>query len=204
MKNVNLTKDQLAKAFEDIKKACLRQVLNESGKPDRINGIQILRYYFNKSDPLIDINTPIPHCGGWTPLFFTTWLGHAEETSELLLLGASLDSTIGEEGVKPIHFAAATGKSNIIQNFLNNGTNVDSQSKSLITPLMHAAEGGHFDAVQVLMGSNPNIKLKDIHQEDCLIYASRGNNSNIAKYIQYKYMSKNLDNINKYSKSSKI
>ncbi len=67
-----------------------------------------------------------------------------------------------------------------------------------------ASEGGHFEVVQILMNKNPNIKLKDIHNYDCLAYANKNNNGNIVRFIQYSYMSKSLESKSKGSKTSKI
>lgn len=204
MKNVKLTKEKADEAYELIKKACLRQILNEQGKTDYKKSIQVFRQYFNPENPILDINAPIPGANGWNPLFFTTWLGNTEETKELLKLGADPEISIGEEKIKPIHFSAANGKALITQYFLNNGVGVDTQSKSLVTPLMRASEGGHFDVVQILMHKNPDIKLKDIHNDDCLAYANKNNNSNIARFIQYTYMNKSLGSKSNGSKASKI
>lgn len=204
MKNVKLTKDQEKEAYVNIQKACLRKFLNAQNKEDYRKGIQVLQYYFNPENPILDINAEIPGQNGWTPLCVTTWFGYNEETKELLKLGANPNISIGYENIKPIHLSAANGKALITQYYLSKGVYVDSQSKSLVTPLMRASEGGYFDVVQILMNKQPDIKLKDIHNDDCLAYANKNNNTNIVRFIQYTYMNNSIGSKSKGSKVTKI
>ncbi|KAG4078709.1 hypothetical protein HA402_015299 [Bradysia odoriphaga] len=65
------------------------------------------------------------------------------------------------EGNTPLHFAAATGQSDIITMLVNRNSLIDAKNSLGITPLMKAAIQGHTDSAKRLMLANASPSLKD-------------------------------------------
>ena len=95
--------------------------------------------------------------------------------SLLLIFSLSFLSSVAVAG--PIHDAAARGNLSKIQNLMNKGVNVDSESRDNYTPLQIASGHGHLKIVKFLIANGAKVNaarstfpLKVIYiaaQEDC-------------------------------------
>ena len=204
---VNLSKQETEKAYQEIVQACM---IYKDIRPDGTSianhkkGCDILIKYFGGSNPLFDVNEPIPGQFGWTPLLFATYSKATEEVKCLLGLGAKHDYAEPSSGKKPIHLAAAHSKAILCHIFLENGEDVNVLTTKKQTPLMFAAESGALDVAKILMRKEPNVLLLDLDGQSYIDYANKNNNKPIISYIQYSTLRKDNQKLNKKNSFTKI
>lgn len=87
----------------------------------------------------------------------------------LLDAGANIHAIDGLQ-VNPVHYAATSGFTDIVERLLNEGIEVDIRNVWEKTPLMHAAEKNRVDTMRFLVDRGADINAQD--RDDCSILAS--------------------------------
>lgn len=87
-----------------------------------------------------------------------------------------------------LHIAAENGLSKGVKVLLENGADVDLESKSGNTPLLIAAENGHSEAIEILLerGANINLNLVDKNRYTPLIIATQNGHLESMKVLLMK------------------
>ena len=84
-------------------------------------------------------------------------IGNIEECKELLIHKGAWINNIDTAGYLPIHYACANGNYDIVQLFLENGSDYSS-FLSGHSPIVIAASHGHIDIIELLLHYNANIE----------------------------------------------
>ena len=84
-------------------------------------------------------------------------IGNIEECKELILHKGAWINNIDTAGYLPIHYACANGNYDIVQLFLENGSDYSS-FLSGHSPIVIAASHGHIDIIELLLHYNANIE----------------------------------------------
>jgi ankyrin repeat protein len=87
---------------------------------------------------------------GVTPLLAALMQDQTDAARLLLSMGASFAVREHQEGLSPLHVAAARGNKNLVELLLNCGANADARSVSGATPADAAAAGGHTEIAESL------------------------------------------------------
>jgi len=90
------------------------------------------------------------------------------------LLHADDEVIVDEQGLSPLHVAAARGETAAVAQLLAARARLNGRSKSGDTPLMLAAAAGHTEAVAVLLAHSPELDVQNSAGDTALIAASRG------------------------------
>ena len=89
----------------------------------------------------------------------------------LLQNGANIFAT-SSYGATALHFAAQSGKAELVQMLINNGAHVEiKERKNGMTPLLWACQNGHTDVVNILVQFGSNIKTTGYHEYTALHFA---------------------------------
>lgn len=184
---------EIMKMYQEIMKACQRQITNKNNEPSHELGVAVFRKYFGGSNPVLDINEPIKGQKGFTPLAFAAYFKKDIEIKALLELGAKPNIEIQEEKITAMHISSTQGSPFACKLFLDAGHQVDHQSTLLNTPMMRACEGGHMEVVSLFASKNANIRLKNKDGKDCIEIAKENLNFNIARFLDYTYLNKTLN-----------
>ena len=113
--------------------------------------------------------------------------GHCAATATLLQAGADIHSTVGKDGLSPLHRGI---KKNVnletIKILLQHGANVLAVTKSsaMTTPMLLAAERGRLDIIQALLLANSKcLGQQDKMGESVLMKAAQENDTTLCKYL---------------------
>lgn len=181
---VKLTSSEL----EDLKLAVI-------GQPDINSALSTLKKYYDKNNPLVDINKPFPDLGSFTPLYMATWQGSTKVIEFLLRNRADPNFTMDNLTI-PIHSAARHDNATNVFYLLSAGAEVDKESQTGQTALMHACEMGHQEVVRFLLnntlGIHPDIMKKCNQQKTCMDYALEKGHYETIRLIEYTKLKKNL------------
>ncbi|KAG0497757.1 hypothetical protein HPP92_002154 [Vanilla planifolia] len=103
-------------------------------------------------------NSLCPAAGGGERLVSAARDGNATEVAALLERNPSLArySTFAAQN-SPLHFAAAKGRTEVVERLLAKGADVNSRNYSGLTPLMQACRHGHWEVVQTLLLFRCNV-----------------------------------------------
>ena len=115
-------------------------------------------------------------------LFRAVFLGRKE-----VLSNEGIPASLIEEkdifGNTPIHYAAAFGKTKILNLLLSQGANVNAKNKNRMTPLLLASAAGRDDIVKLLLQSEADVNAKDHEKRTALHYASYGRHDTIVELL---------------------
>lgn len=119
-------------------------------------------------------------------LLYTAACRKDEKFVKMLLENPGIDPNGGERGRSPLHIAASTGSTSIVQQLLATGrVDVNYQHPlTLSSPLHQAAEGGHIHCVKALLEDGKvDQDLKDSDIRTPLSYAAEKGHTDIVKLL---------------------
>ncbi|XP_067667712.1 ankyrin repeat domain-containing protein 50-like [Haliotis asinina] len=133
-------------------------------------------------------------CKEWksrTPVLLAAGQGHTDIVHLLVSNGASV-SVVDDFGFNLLHSVCQGGDVALVKYVLSLHKH-DINGKVLCggTPLMLAAENGHRNVVELLVGQGANVSLHDNKGNNVLHFACRGGDVEVVKYI----LSENMVNI---------
>jgi len=88
---------------------------------------------------------------------------------------------VNRPGWTPLHYAAAIGRNDIVQQLLDRFAYIDAESPNKTTPLMMAARGGHILTVKLLLDEGADETLKNDAGMTAIDFAARHNHKDIAE-----------------------
>ena len=96
-----------------------------------------------------------------------------------------LASTRDASGCLPLHLAAKTGNvEQILACLHNNAEDINATSNVGATPLVYAAQGGHLEAVRLLLQRGANRHVKTRKEKTALMVATEKRHSAVAQLLQ--------------------
>lgn len=108
---------------------------------------------------------------GITPLLWAVSRG-SDKTCEILIkhkADVNCDSIYGGT----LEFAAMTNNPKVVKLLLDNGARFSEKRSDKITAIMGAADGGHVEALRLLLERKPNVNAADIYGMTALSHAAR-------------------------------
>lgn len=125
---------------------------------------------------------------GNTALHYAAESGDAPTVRKLLQRGArSVQGARGGHGETALHYAAMQGHDNIIGMLLTSaireGSSVDARDTCNMTPLHHAAAGGHLHITRELLRSGADVNLQDDFGQTALHHAMEQDHREVAKEL---------------------
>ena len=103
--------------------------------------------------------------------------------SELLKIGCE-PNVEDNEGHTPLHYATLYRNCKIVKALLENGANVNCQSKDgLLTPLHYAAEDGDLEIAELLLQHNADVDIVDFMKWSALFLAVSNHKSQIVEIL---------------------
>jgi uncharacterized protein len=101
-----------------------------------------------------------PDDGGYTPLHYAGYFGHAEVARYLIGIGADI-APVSMDALRnqPLHAAASSGHTEVARLLLDAGADVNAMQSGEWTPLHAAAQRGHLEMVALLLarGARPAL-----------------------------------------------
>jgi len=146
-------------------------------------GIELETIYFTEITKLIlaggDVNAQIG-CAGETLLCKAVRDGYDVRVRFLIRNSAGVNVPSKTFGEIPLHLAARSGREDIAQILLDEGSEINYRTLLGFTPLHCAVFGGHEEMVKLLLASGANVNARDNSDETPLFYAS---NKGYAKIV---------------------
>lgn len=180
---------ELKFAYERISKALANQIIY-NGKPDISESLNILKNFYDKGNPILDINEPLPMFGTWTPLAAAAYYNNYHALQFLLKNGAN--PNLAKDNISyPLHFASAKGYEVCILYLLQSGADINKKDAKGKTALLRACERKDLKRSTVELFFNKQICKYDldmnilIDNKSCLDIARETGSPEIAKLLSY-------------------
>lgn len=164
--------------------------IEEDGKIDSTESINILKNFYSKGNPLLDINGNIPTCGLWTPLSIAAYYNNHKAIKFLLENGA--DPNLAHDNMSfPLHMAAAKGNEICIFELLRGGAYINKIDEKGKTAIMRACERKDLKRSTIELFFNKTITNEDLDlnllyaNKSCLDIAKETGSPEIAKLLSY-------------------
>ncbi len=90
----------------------------------------------------------------------------------------------GNNGRRPLHWAALTDRSEMIELLLDAGADIDETNVSGFTPLHHAAEANALEAAELLIARDADLEVENTRGQTALAIALRSPGSAVAERIR--------------------
>lgn len=178
----NFTEEEITDIYKQIGEAAIGNLKSKmTGNIDFKATKELFKKFFNKQNPLLDINEPITE-QGWTVIELASWMNQTKIIEELLLLGAN----VGKD-YKCLHFAINKGNLKICNKFIETDPSIlKLHSPQGVTPLLAAVEAGQRDIVKLLIEKH-HVSLTDTDNagKDCFIYAREKNKYELEVFLRY-------------------
>lgn len=175
-------------------------------KPDLEKALIILNKYYNKNNPIFDINISLPGLNTFTPLDMACFSGSTKIVEFLLKNGAKPNGD--NEYTIPLHLASARNHMGCVYYLLKYGADINKPNKVGQTGLMRACEAGHNDMVQLFLlnnlGIRPEIMVTCKDGLTCLDYALNQEHYEIIQIIEHIKMNKAIKMKEEGKKRTKI
>lgn len=179
-----LDSSELELAYKQVTYALL-------GKPEIEPALAILKKYYSKNNPLLDINSVLPELGSFTPLCMASYQGITRIVDFLLKNGAQPNLTLDNITI-PLHLATANGHITAMFYLLQAGADIDIESKTGQTAFMRACElppPKGSDSIKMLLSNGlnlmPNIMKESHENKTGLDYALEKNHFEIIRIVEY-------------------
>jgi ankyrin repeat protein len=191
-----LSDSELENAYENIRKALAGLFLTD-GIRDASLSIDILKKYYDKENPLLDINEPVKGMGTWTPLCVVAYYGFTKPLLFLLKNDANPNFSVDNEAI-PLNIAAAKGEELCCLYLLNFGANINKQDKYGKTCFMRVCEQPNVKktAISIFLdnqaGSVPDISILNIEGKSAIDIAKDNNNKDAMRQIEFWRMKRTL------------
>lgn len=129
-----------------------------------------------------------PDAGGVTPLIDACGFGltkNAPAVELLLARGANISAT-NNEGNKPIHLAAAVGKTEVLTVLLKHGADPRATGQEQATPLHTAIFNSHSAAAEILLQHGASVRASDaIGQTPLHVAAAIGDRASVRLLLEH-------------------
>lgn len=168
--NVKLSKEQTDEFWKEVMFASSRKS-KTGNKITALESVNILKKYFSGTDPILDINSPLPGQNGWTTLYMSAYFGCTDECKALIKMGASTEMFI-HNGNSLLHIAAGKNYASLCLVLINNGLNIDNTNLTGKTSLMSACQSGAIDSSRELIENNAATDIIDSENKTCFSYAN--------------------------------
>lgn len=191
-----LSDSELRFFYESISKALTNQIIN-NGRPDISESLNILKKFYNKGNPILDINGNLPLFGVWTPLAVTAYCNNYRALQYLIENGADIHLAY-DNMTYPLHLAAARGNEVCIIELLKAGADINKVDSMGKTALMRACERTDLKRSTVELFFNTNITKHELDlnimldNKTCLDIAQESGSTEIAKLLSYLALKKKL------------
>uniref|UniRef100_A0A673YRL0 Ankyrin repeat and sterile alpha motif domain containing 3 n=1 Tax=Salmo trutta TaxID=8032 RepID=A0A673YRL0_SALTR len=107
-----------------------------------------------------ELNLDSKNIGGWTPLMYSSYIGHDNIANLLLEAGVNVNATTGK-GLTPLMLAASCGNESIAYFLMQQGAELELKDSRGWTALYHCTSTGHQQMVKFLLDSNANVNVKE-------------------------------------------
>jgi len=114
-----------------------------------------------------------------SPLMLAAIKGQLELCRQLI----DRDADVNKPGWAPLHYAASSGNSQLVQLLLDHYAYIDAESPNGSTPLMMAARYGSTQSVKVLLDAGADAKLKNTLGLNALDFAQQAGHADAADLI---------------------
>lgn len=184
-----LNDSELKFSYDVIAKALTNQIL-DNGKPDISESLNILKKFYDKGKPILDINGILPMFGTWTPLAVASYCNNYRAVNFLIENGAKIDLA-HDNLAYPLHFAAAKGHEVSIMQLLKAGASINKIDAKGKTAFIRACERKDLKRTTVELFFNKNICKEDLdlnilfENKSCLDVARETGSPEIAKLLSY-------------------
>ena len=128
------------------------------------------------------INLDLRAKNGNTALMIAAFKKNKPAVEALLAKGAQVNN----DGWTALHYAAASGDTEIVQLLLKKSAEVDATSPNMTTPLMMAAGGGHIYTVKALLDAGADLNLANEQGLTALDFAKKGEFQDIVEGLKYR------------------
>lgn len=119
---------------------------------------------------------------GDTALMLAAYKGNMEAAAALLARGAQ----VNRPGWTALHYAAASGKNDMVHLLLERSAYIDAESPNRTTPIMMAARGGHIMTVKLLLDEGADAALRNEAGMDAIDFARAGDFRDIVEGLTYR------------------
>ncbi|XP_070961833.1 ankyrin repeat and SAM domain-containing protein 3 isoform X1 [Oncorhynchus clarkii lewisi] len=107
-----------------------------------------------------EVNLDSKNIGGWTPLMYSSYIGHDNIANLLLEAGVNVNATTGK-GLTPLMLAASCGNESIAYFLMQQGAELELKDSRGWTALYHCTSTGHQQMVKFLLDSNANVNVRE-------------------------------------------
>ncbi|XP_046548424.1 fibronectin type 3 and ankyrin repeat domains protein 1-like [Haliotis rubra] len=120
---------------------------------------------------------------GRTPVIWAALKGYREVVELLVTKGANVKLT-DRFGINILHSACLGGDVDVVKYFHSHDmADIDSRAQCKRTPMMLAAENGHKEVVELLVGEGADMSLVDKQHDNIFNCAIRGGHVKVMKHI---------------------
>eukprot|EP00941_MAST-03F_sp_MAST-3F-sp1_P004223 g4223.t1 len=159
---------------------------------------KVVRSDYAAVQKALKFNQPVNYCDklNRSGLYLATYYGYT--TVVQLLCGYSADPNICdlEKEMTAAHVAAQKGYGDILDILLDRGSDLTMRDKMGLTPLMHAANNGHYKTCMLIVECDIKIDMVDKRRWSALHYASQKGFHRIAKYLAAQGWDSHLKDVN--------
>ena len=146
---------------------------------------KVIRADYSAIQKALKYNQPVNYCDakGRSGLYFASYYGYTPVAQ--LLVGYNADCNIAdrEKQQTPAHICAERGYGDILDVLLDKGADLTLKDKMGLTPLMHAANNGHYKTCMLIVECDIPIDMHDKRRWTALHYASQKGFHRICKYL---------------------
>ncbi|MDR0673389.1 MAG: ankyrin repeat domain-containing protein [Zoogloeaceae bacterium] len=167
-------------------KAWLDQGLSPDYQADHLgSGLMIAAWEGNL--PMLELfyrygaDVNLENGAGEQALLLAVWKNQRAAMDWLLAHGATINRPPGQWSA--LHYAAFTGRMDLVAELLERGANIDARSPGGATPLMMAIYDGKQEIARLLIERGANPKLRNDRGEGAMEWAMRYNQLAIARRI---------------------
>lgn len=141
-------------------------------------GFSELNYMMEKRE---QVEGPLE--GGETTLHVAARTGNEALFSKLLLAGGMDIDSRDDRGLTPLHSAASTGQTKLVELLAKAGAEVNAMDRIGRTPMIWATDNGHLDAVVALFEAGADVNLSDPRDFSAMMTATRAGRADAVRLL---------------------